>query len=188
MKKLLIPFILLVVIMNACKKDEATVPAETPLAKFFADSTVKFGSKTVNSSYYEYGQRFQVSKAGKITKLGVKTPSPGVYRIAIWDVATKTIISQKTVEQTTGNEQVWGDITPQPLEANKQYYITYLANNWNTAYPKTGAAFIYPIAKGSVVILAYGFASTTVGATPKYPTSEPTSYIAGFVDFSFTPD
>ena len=190
MKKLLIPFIILLfVFTNACKKDEAPVtPSETPLAKFFADSTVKFGNKTVNSSYFEYGQRFQVSKSGKITKLGVRTPSPGVYRIAIWDVATKTVISQKTVEQTTGNEQVWGDITPQVLEANKQYYVTYLANNWNIAYPKTGIDFTYPIAKESVIVLAYGFANSTIGAAPKYPTSEPKTYIAGFVDFTFTPD
>jgi hypothetical protein len=188
MKKLLIPFFLLVLFINACKKDEVVTPSETPLANFFADSTVKFGTKTVNSTYYEYGQRFQVSKVGKITKLGVRTPSPGVYRIAIWDVATKTVISQKTVEQTSGNQQVWGDITPQPLEANKQYYITYLANNWNNAYPKTGTEFTYPIAKSSVVILAYGYASSTLGAAPKYPTTEPKTYIAGFVDFTFIPD
>ena len=188
MKKLLIPFVLLVVLINACKKDEATVPAETPLASFFADSTVRFGAKTVNSAYFEYGQRFQVSKTGKITKLGVRTPSPGVYRLAIWDVSTKTLISQKTVELTSGNIQTWGDITPQPLEANKQYYITYLSNNWNNAYPKTGSTFSYPIVKNNVVFLAYGFASSAIGAAPKYPTSEPTSYIAGFVDFTFVPD
>jgi hypothetical protein len=188
MKKLLIPFFLLIVLINACKKDEAVTPAETPLANFFADSTVKFLAKTVNSTYFEYGQRFQVSKVGKITKLGVRTPSPGVYRIAIWDVATKTVISQKTVEQTSGNQQIWGDLTPQPLEANKQYYITYLANNWNYAAPKTGTEFTYPIAKGSVVILAYGYANSTIGAAPKYPTTEPKTYIAGFVDFTFTPD
>ncbi len=188
MKKLLIPFFLLGLLINACKKDEVVTAAETPLASFFADSTVKFGAKVVNSSYYEYGQRFQVSKAGKITRLGVRTPSPGVYRLAIWDVATKTLISQKTVELTSGNIQTWGDITPQPLEANKQYYITYLANNWNEARPKTGSSFSYPIVKGSVVFLAYGFASSAMGAAPKYPTSEPTSYIAGFVDFTFVPD
>jgi hypothetical protein len=188
MKKLLIPFLLLGLLINACKKDEAVTASETPLTSFFADSTVKFLAKTVNSSYFEYGQRFQVSKVGKITRLGVRTPTPGSYRISIWEVATKTLISQKTVESTSGNLQSWGDITPQPLEANKQYYITYLANNWNYAAPKTGSTFSYPIVKGSVVILAYGFASSTLGAAPKYPTSEPTSYIAGFVDFTFVPD
>jgi hypothetical protein len=188
MKKLLIPFFLLGLLINACKKDEAVTASETPLASFFADSTIKFGAKTVNSSYYEYGQRFQVSKAGKITRLGVRTPSPGVYRLAIWDVAAKTLISQKTVELTSGNIQTWGDITPQPLEANKQYYITYLSNNWNYASPKTGTNFSYPIVKGSVVLLAYGYALSAMGAAPKYPTTEPTTYIAGFVDFTFVPD
>jgi hypothetical protein len=188
MKKLLIPFFLLGLLINACKKDDAVTASETPLASFFADSTIKFGAKTVNSSYYEYGQRFQVSKAGKITRLGVRTPSPGVYRLAIWDVAAKTLISQKTVELTSGNIQTWGDITPQPLEANKQYYITYLSNNWNYASPKTGTNFSYPIVKGSVVLLAYGYALSAMGAAPKYPTTEPTTYIAGFVDFTFVPD
>ena len=46
MKKLLIPLLLLVVLINACKKDEAViVPSETPLTSFFADSTIKFGAK-----------------------------------------------------------------------------------------------------------------------------------------------
>ena len=189
MKKLLIPLLLLVVLINACKKDEAViVPSETPLTSFFADSTIKFGAKILNSTFYEYGQRFQVSKAGKITKLGVRTPSPGVYRLAIWDVATKTLISQKTVELTSGNIQTWGDITPQQLVANKQYYITYLSNNWNVAYPKMGTDFSYPIAKSNVIILAYGYAISAIGAVPKYPTVEPKSYIAGFVDFTFVAD
>jgi hypothetical protein len=188
MKKLLIPFLLLGLLINACKKDEAVTAAETPLASFFADSTVKFGSKTINSGYWEYGQRFQVSKVGKITKLGVRTPTPGSYRISIWDVATKTLISQKTVEQTSANIQAWGDITPQPLEVNKQYFITYLSNNWNIAYPKTGSKFSYPIVKSNVVLLAYGNTTSALGAAPKYPTAEPTDYIAGFVDFTFVPD
>lgn len=188
MKKLLIPFFLLILLASACKKDEAVNVSETPLATFFADSTVKFGAKVTNSTYYEYGQRFQVSKAGKITRLGVKTPSPGSYRIVIWDVATKTVIGQKTVEVTVANDQVWGDITPLALTTNKQYYVTYLSNNWNTAYPKTGSVFTYPIVKSNVVFLAYGYIGSTVGATPKYPTAEPNTYIAGFVDFTFLPD
>ena len=189
MKKLLIPFLFIVLLTNACKKDDTvSTPAETPLASFFADSTIKFGAKTTNSLYYEYGQRFQVSKVGKITRLGVRTPTPGSYRISIWEVATKTLISQKTVESTSGNLQAWGDITPQPLEANKQYYITYLSNNWNYASPKTGSNFSYPIVKSNVVLLAYGYALSVLGAAPKYPTTEPTNYIAGFVDFTFIPD
>jgi hypothetical protein len=188
MKNLLMPLFLLILLTNACKKDEAVNASEVPLAKFFADSTIKFGSKVTNSSYFEYGQRFQVSKAGKITKLGVRTPSPGTYRVVIWDVDTKTVIGQKTVEQTTGNEQVWGDITPLSLVFNKQYYVTYLANNWNIVYPKTGTEFSYPIVKGNVVLLAYGYAGSTVGSIAKYPTTEPKTYIAGFVDFTFLPD
>ncbi|PWK28640.1 uncharacterized protein DUF4082 [Arcicella aurantiaca] len=188
MKNLSIFFFTLILLASACKKEETTTPAETPLASFFADSTVKFGAKTINSTYYEYGQRFQVSKAGKITRLGVKTPTPGSYRVVIWDVATKSIVSQKTLEVTIANDQAWGDITPLALTANKQYYITYLSNNWNIVYPKTGSNFSFPIVKGNVVFLAYGYISSALGAAPKYPTTEPTNYMAGFVDFTFLPD
>jgi hypothetical protein len=188
MKNLSIFFLALLLLVSACKKDEATTPSETPLASFFADSTVKTGAKFTNSTFYEFGQRFQVSKAGKITKLGIRTPTPGTYRVVIWDVDTKTVIGQKTVEQTTSNVQVWGDITPLALVANKQYFISYLSNNWNTFNPKTGATFSYPIVKGNVVLLAYAYASSTSGALPKYPTTEDKTYIAGFVDFTFLPD
>jgi len=90
----------------------------------------------------------------------------------------KNINQSKTVELTSGNIQTWGDITAQPLVENKQYFITYLSNNWNVAYPKTGTNFTYPIAKSNVIVLAYDYAISAIGAVPKYPTFELKSYIA----------
>ena len=170
----------------SCSKSSDAVPAETPLTSFLADSTVKITKQS--GGYFEYGQKFQSIKAGKITRLGVRNPNPGTYRVAIWDADTKTVVATKTVEQTTANTQSWNDISPLSIEANKKYYVTYLSNNWFYVTPKTGGNFSYPFTKNNIIFLAYGYALSAVSALPKYPTNEPASYIAGYVDFTFQPD
>ncbi|GAB3519308.1 hypothetical protein [Emticicia fontis] len=140
-----------------------------------------------SNTIYEYGLRFVVTKKGNMVKVGSKLPKAGVYRVSIWDIATKTVIARQYVYQTADNVQSWADIPELALTADKEYFISIISNNWNDAYPKSGSTVTYPIIKSNLKVLAFAYASQpTLTAPPRYPDMEDnTNSISGLVDFGF---
>lgn len=170
----------------SCK--EKAPPVEEGFTNFLADSTMRIKiTATNNPVYYEFGLKFQVLKEGKIVKVGTRLPNAGTYRVSIWDFAAKTVLLSQNVTQSQANQQAWSNISGLAIKADTEYFISVVANNWNDAYPKTGGNILYPIIKGSVKVLGFGYASQpSATATPRLPnmTNNLTS-ISGFVDFGF---
>jgi hypothetical protein len=172
-------------------KSKTLVKSAEVFSTFLADSTMKVLVTANNTNtIYEYGLRFVVTKNGKMVKVGAKLPKAGIYRISVWDVTTKTVLVQQYVDQISNNIQSWADIPALALEANKEYFISIISNNWNDAYPKVGTTVTYPISKGNLKILAFAYASQpTLTSPPRYPDMEDnTQSISGFVDFGFIPN
>jgi len=171
-------------------KSKVSANAAGVFSSFLAEGTMT-ESVTPNPNHiiYEYGLRFSVTQPGKITKVGLRLPKAGTYRITIWDVAIKRTIIQQYMPQITDNVQSWSNfLAGLPLIPNKEYFISIISDNWNDAYPKIGTTVNYPIVRGSVKILAFAYASQpTLTAAPRYPDMEDnTESISGFVDFGFT--
>ncbi len=172
------------------KSKSVLKPAEV-FSNFLAGNTMNV-TVTANPDHniFEYGLRFVVTRKGRMVKVGSKLPKAGIYRISVWDVATKTIIVQQYVCQMIDNVQAWADIPALALTANKEYLISIISDNWNEAYPKVGSTITYPITKGSLKVLA--FATTIqpmITSAAKYPNIEDNTHsIPGFVDFGFMPD
>jgi hypothetical protein len=193
MKKLLIPFFLLGLLINACKKDDAVAvkPSETPVSTFISGSTTSTIT-TRSSGPWELGLVFSSSVAGKITQVGSQMPDPGSYRIIIWDNDTKAVLRQKTVEQSAPNTLTMVSIESLALAANKNYVISINSQSGgvNKKYgvvAKTGGGEFMPFNKGSILILNSCYSAVS---TPTFPSGTPNvkSEFYGFADFTFTPD
>lgn len=167
-----------------CKKTESN-PAQNFLESFLADSLYKKPTLFVGALYYEFGLNFQANKPGKITKVGVRCPKVGSFKVTLWDTDTKAIIFSKTIEQETAATKKWVTIEPLAIAANKKYTYTILSDSWFDYRVKSPITF--PYSKTNMVYLGYSWASTTVG-TNKFPTTNDNSYIAGDFDFTFQPD
>lgn len=172
-------------------KSKSVLKSAEVFSNFLADNTMNVTvTANPNNNIFEYGLRFIVTRKGRMVKVGSRLPKAGIYRISIWDIATKTVITQQYVYQLTGNVQAWADIPALALTANKEYFISIISDNWNEAYPKVGSTITYPITKGSLKVLA--FATTIqpmITSAPKYPNIEDNMHsIPGFVDFGFMPD
>ena len=99
MKKLLISFFLLGLLLNACKKDDAIVtkPSESPLAKILEDKT--WTQATFSNGPYELGYIFSASLKGKITQVGCRMPDLGIYTVSIWEEGTKKQIGRASCRE-----------------------------------------------------------------------------------------
>lgn len=172
-------------------KSKSVLKSAEVFSNFLADNTTNI-SVTANPTHniFEYGLRFVVTKKGRMVKVGSRLPKAGIYRISVWDVATKTVISQQYVYQMIDNMQAWADIPALALTANKEYFISIISDNWNEAYPKVGPTITYPIIKGSLKVLAFGTTiQSMITSAAKYPNIEDNKHsIPGFVDFGFMPD
>lgn len=195
MKKLLFPFFLLVVLMNACKKDDTTnalKPSETPVTSLLTETD--WVSKSYGGSKFEVGYIFSTTTKGKITQLSAQMGEPGVYSVSVWDVDTKKLLRQKSVEQTSPNKFSSAPIDELVIEKDKKYLVSIntTVNNVGKSYnelKKSGSSTstIFPISRGSVLIQKSVYLGSAVSI---YPTTDYSSSNAfyGFADFTFIPD
>lgn len=192
MKNLLIPVFLLVLLTNACKKDETTKPAakpsESPMAKILENKTWTEVVRPAVS--WELGYSFSTTSKGKITQVGCRMPEPGIYTVSIWNETTKALLRQKAVEQTSPDKFTLASIDELTAEKDTKYIITLNTVSGvkaRTYYRITNTnATIFPITIGSIVIQKSLYGSST---TPTYPSSAPElGQMYGYPDFTFIPD
>ncbi|RFS18591.1 hypothetical protein [Emticicia sp. C21] len=172
-------------------KSKSVLKSAEVFSNFLADNTMNVtATANPDQNIFEHGLRFVVTRKGRMVKVGSRLPKAGIYRISVWDVATRTVIVQQYVYQMIDNVQGWADIPALALAANKEYFISIISDNWNEAYPKAGSTITYPIIKGNLKVLAF---ATTIQpmltSAAKYPDIEDNTHsIPGFIDFGFMPD
>lgn len=180
---------------TACKKEAQVKAAEDNIInRAFPSADFNVGIASGANYYYEMGFKFSVTQPGKVTKMGVKTPDIGTYRVTLWDADTKSVIATASCNHQNATTFTTVAIGQTPLLPSKNYYITFRTLNQNrySIEPKTGSKINYPIALGSIVISEYGYAatpaSTNNGNTPSYPNYFETTFARGFPEFEFQPD
>jgi hypothetical protein len=194
MKNLLIPFFALILLTNACKKDEGTAvkPSENPVASLLSETDWKLSN--YSASQFELGYIFSASVAGKITQLGAQMAEPGTYTVSIWEVDTKKLLRQKSVEQTSPSKFSTAPIDELILEKDKKYLVSInsvsggVKKGYNgLAKVASGTSTIFPISRGSIVIQKSVYSTS---ATPSYPTVDysTSNTFWGFADFTFVPN
>lgn len=192
MKKLLIPFLLLVVLTNACKKDETTTPvtkpSENPMAKILEDKT--WTEKSNAAINWELGYVFSTSVKGKISQMGCRMPEPGTYTVSIWEQGTKKLLRQKTVEQSSPEKFVLVNVDELTVEKDVKHVIsinTVIGGKAKMFYTIANAnTNIFPIARGSILIQQSVY---KVASTSTFPDGgSETGRMYGYADFTFIPD
>jgi hypothetical protein len=194
MKKLLIPFLLLGLLINACKKDDAAAvkPSENPVASLLTDADWKI--TTLNNGKYELGYVFSASTNGKITQVAAQMGEPGIYTVSIWDATTKALLRQKSLEQSSPSKFTLATVDELVIEKDKKYLVSInnTINNVAKSYSvlaKTagGTSTIFPISRGSIIIQKSVYSAS---ATPVFPATDFSSSntFFGFADITFIPN
>ena len=189
MKKLLIPFFLLGLLLNACKKDDTTAlkPSENPMAKILEDKTWT-QSQAVAS--WELGFIFSPSTKGKIIQLGCRLPEPGVYTVSLWEQSTKKLLRQKAVEQTSPDKFTLTNVDELVVDKDVKYIVSVSSVVGGKAKPyyriANTNANIFPIARGSILIQSSTYSAV---ATPTFPDGAiELGRMFGYADITYIPD
>lgn len=184
---------ILAVAFTSCKKKNNDTPK--PVVKEAtlienAFNNASFTATAIGGGNWEYGVKFSMSKAGKITKLGTKMPEVGNYRVTLWDADSKVILAQATVNQTTAATGSFADIAPFSIVVGKDYYVTVQSVNkkWFEVTKAGGGNITYPIVSGSMTIKQYGYNNSGAASPAVFPIFFPTEYYAGFTDLEFVQD
>lgn len=177
----------------ACSKSEteseAVKPTENNIAKYVEANAGTLESKTRSSGPWELGVVFSTAAAGKLTQVGTRMPESGSYRVIVWDFDAKTVLRQKTVEQTTPDQLTLADVDALALTPNKKYVISVNSQSGgiNKKYffaAKTGGGDWLPFTKGSVLVHSVGY---TLSAAAKFPNEvKDVKYeLYGYPEFTF---
>ncbi|MCB9034553.1 MAG: DUF4082 domain-containing protein [Chitinophagales bacterium] len=179
--------LLAITLISSCKKDK-TIVTENPFTTLFnddvlSDSTLNYDF--INYGVFEFGFEFSVTKNGKVTQLGVKSPDAGDIRATLWDLTDTSIIAQTTVTVVANTMKFNNLATAVELSTSKKYAITMLSNDWFRKKRTSSADYPYPITKGNVKIQKYAWVGSSFGTDAVYPTMYETDYLAGIVDFTY---
>lgn len=193
-----------IVLFIGCKKEDAPIPVTPTPITYPAENNIigrAFPAANFNTSvvagasyYYEMGFRFSVTKKGKLTKMGVKTPESGTYRVVLWDAATKTVLGQVNCSHQNALEYTIVSMGVVSLAVGQEYYITFqtLGQQRYGITPKVAGDIPYPRAVGFVSIKEYGYYSALLtsdnGSIPKFPIYFDKTFARGFPEFEFQPD
>ena len=191
---------------TACDKAETPTPTPPPppiitypaenniIGRAFPSSDFSTSVVSGASYYYEMGFRFSVTKKGKLTKMGVKTPESGTYRVVLWDATTKTVLGQISCTHQNALEYTTVATGVVNLAVGKDYYITFqtLGQQRYGITPKVGTTITYPRPVGFINIKEYGYYSALLtadnGSVPKFPITFDNGFARGFPEFEFQPD
>ena len=177
----------LALFLGGCGNTTKTVTVQ-PVSSFSNGSTVPKQSDQIDAvTYYDFGFGFTASKAGKITQVGIALPSNETYKVSIWDGVTKTLINQYNVTQITPGTFVYKTISPVNITANRNYFISVLANDYSRYYNDPNVDFM-PFNRGPISIQYYSYDYyATYPLTQNFPDTAGviTDYFAGPVDFVF---
>lgn len=184
--KLLIAFLAIGTFTIACSNDNESNtihPEENPFPTFLTNSGLNSVNGQINSGqYYEAGLKFKPTVNGTINKIFVTLPDAQTdLRITIWDAATETILRTEIIETVIAETETSKTITPLTLQKNKEYTISFNANDWYQRNNSNGS-IPYPITAGNIQIT--GFLSG-MGTSQIYPSDSHSSAMAGDLSFAF---
>lgn len=178
------------IVLVSCKKDEdpGVKPGETVMVSLLEEST--WTQTTASAVSWELGYVFSTSVNGKITKLSCKMPEPGIYTVSLWEQTGKSLLRQKTIEQSTPEKFSEAGIDEFLVEKDKKYVIsinTVVGGSAKKFYAISNSnSNIFPIVRGSILIQSSVYKAI---ATPKFPDGgSETGRMFGFADFTFIPD
>ena len=166
----------------SCKKDDepVMVAPQQVMSTFLDGHNDPISTATVGANY-SVGFQFTPKVNGKLTQLAINLPDAGDYKISIWDIATETLLTQTTVNQSYGN---WANknIPELSLEGQKSYAICFLLPNGVDYYLADNITL--PMEMTNITVNA-----SVAQAGDGYPVNW--TYgdkVFGFVDFTFQAD
>jgi hypothetical protein len=136
----------------SCKEEENPIVNTNPLENGMEAilSRAAYSAFDEDGDGYELGFSFSSSKAGKISKLGLKLPQNGTYEVSLWDFDTKAKLDSVNVTNSDSSRFNYASISPRSIVAGKKYVVSvFTAGN---DYFCASAPGLFPFTSGSITV------------------------------------
>jgi len=176
-------------LLYSCKKDKIDIPEESPFFDFLNSTGIKIDTIEKAAVSWEYGFRFSPIKNGQVTKLGIKLPGVGDFKVKLYDLDTQTVLAEQIVSSLVKSEESFLSINNTNLTAGKEYGLSVVADVFFRTTNTNLTAFSFPIKKGSLNILSFNEDNTCgTSGCGKFPVTVNLNRLAPCVNLVFNPD
>ncbi|MCP4121305.1 MAG: hypothetical protein GY751_06090 [Bacteroidetes bacterium] len=181
-----ITLVALLWVLSSCNKDDSTVygDIQKPIVTF-ADDIMYAGANIDFGDRFEMGCSMEFMKPGRISQLCVRIPDHGVYRVTLWDLPSRTVITSVSIECFFGPEYC-ADISPYYVEEGDRVAVTVYTEDWARYTGSAGGHEILPVEVGDVEILSYGYHTEPTGF--EFPDHIALDMVEGLADIVFEPE
>ncbi|MGI9159103.1 MAG: hypothetical protein ACR2K1_05055 [Saprospiraceae bacterium] len=184
-------FFLLIILawgLVSCEKERQAVE-EQPFFLFFDDAAIQIDTTPAALSTWEYGFVFQPLTNGKITKLGMKLPVLGAFKLRLWDLTgpTPAVIAEKTLSAGAAHAEIFADISPVAVATGDNLGVTIEANAFYRIQKQDGGNFVFPREVKNIRILSFNENTNETGM-PAFPQTPNPMRVAPCVNVVFVAD
>lgn len=187
-QKIILKLIIILITFSSCSKsdDDTTIIVdipEYPMKSLIESGHMQVTYEKVNEpETFELGYKFKTFNNGKITALGIRVPSNGLYRVTLWNLDTEEILSTKHITSSSGLLS-FEDIEHVDIDSGTNYYVSINTNDYyQFSSPDEG---LFPVESGDVLITG---ASSTLGTDQMLPFIFSEQLYIGIVDIKFIPN
>ncbi len=178
---------LMVLSIHACSSDEDSA-IESPFFSFLSLPDIRIDTIENASAVWEYGFRFSSLKAGTITRLGIKVPTTGSYKVRLYDLANNQLLIEKEVQSSEKNAEHFVSISEIKIGSGADMGLSLVADVFFKAQNLSGAEFPFPQDKGNLRIISFNEEKCGPNGCATFPATINKTVIAPCVNLEFKAD
>lgn len=182
-------FFLLLAAITSCKKEDTVPQEESPFFVFFDQPAIAIDTTPVAATNWEYGFVFNPLVAGKITKLGIKLPVAGTFKVRLWDLSgsNPAILSEQNVRADAIHTPAFIGISPVAVQKNATLGVTILANSFYRIEKQDASGFTFPQVVNNIRIVSFN-EETNDMSLAMFPQTKNETRVAPCVNVVFVAD
>lgn len=173
--------------MFCCGKDDKPV-AYSPLFSFFEASNIIIDTIVNAPATWEYGFHFKSLKNQTITRVGIKVPVEGSFRVKLYDLANGNRIVDTLVTSSVKFTESFININPIKISSNAEFGIAIVADVFFKVRNANSSAVNFPVTIGLIEIKSFNEDDCGVSGCPDFPLVTNNLVIAPCVNLTLIED
>lgn len=147
-------YLLSIFLIVSCGKDDK--PLEySPLFSFFEKNNIIIDTVINAPSTWEYGFRFKSLKNQTITRVGIKVPVAGSFKVKLYDLNNGNLLVDTLVTSTLKFEESFININPIKIPINGEFGIAIVADVFFKVRNASGVAVDFPVTIGLIEVKSF---------------------------------
>ncbi|MBK8956469.1 MAG: hypothetical protein IPM34_13075 [Saprospiraceae bacterium] len=182
--------LLLVILISswACDQKDYHSVEENPILSLLELEGTKIDTIEMATNVWEYGFRFTPLKPGVISKIGIKLPRVGHFRVKFYNLYSKSLITELDIESKSKHQEYYIPVNDQRIFPGRDYGISIVADAFYKVRNADFSAIIFPRIVGNIQIISFNEMPCGITGCPDFPDNSNSNNIAPCVTLGYIGD